>query len=107
MSDVVIITLATELSRLRVLTDAESEWLEQAIRREDRRNGCKREFWSTEQDKRLRRMLERGKKVSQIAPLLNKSEGAVWSRLRVLRGTNGHRRRECEEGPMLMIVGQE
>lgn len=95
-SDQMIITLATELSRQRALTDVESRWLEAAIRREDRRNGCKRSFWTRAEDRRLKRFLVRGKKVREIAPLMNKTEQAVWSRIRVLRGHTGHRGRAAQ-----------
>lgn len=91
--DSIVIELASCLNRFRSLTDAESRWLEASIRREERRKGNKREFWDRSLDSRLRRYLRRGKKVREIAPLIGKSEGAIWSRIRVLRGNRGHRRK--------------
>lgn len=91
--DAIVIELANRLNRFRSLASDELDWLEAAVRREERRKGHKREFWDRSLDRRLRRYLGRGKKVREIAPLLGKTELAVWSRIRVLKGHTGHRRK--------------
>jgi hypothetical protein len=84
--DMVLIDLATSLSKCRVLSDRESRWLEAAIRREDRRLGLGRPFWETRDDQRLKRLLKRGKRPREIARQMpGRTEQAIWSRIRQLR----------------------
>jgi DNA-binding NarL/FixJ family response regulator len=88
----IIIEALTRLGRHRALKDDESNWLERAVRKQTRAEGRKRPYWTTAMDSRLSRMLRRGKKVPEIAEAMDKTQGAIWSRIRLLKGNIGHRR---------------
>lgn len=84
--DQTIIALAEALGRCRALSNQESIWLERAVRREDVRTGrvCVREGWSTTDDARLIRRLEKVKP-AQIAKELNRSLPSVYQRIEKLK----------------------
>lgn len=73
------------LSRTRPLTQGEALRLERALRRRGEPKGQR--VWTRSDISRLRRYLLRGKKPAQIAPLLNRTERAVWCRMRMLGWT--------------------
>lgn len=92
--DEIIVALAEKLGKERALDNEESRWLEQALRREDRRNGRGRLFWKPNEDLRLKRMFraqverrdgEVTRKVRNVAREMGRTEQAVWSRIRFLR----------------------
>lgn len=104
-SDTMIVELATSLSRQRALSDTESQWLEGALRREDRRNGIKRPFWEVKDDQALKRHLKRGRTVREISRIMDRSDDSIWSRIRFLRrkGKLGY----IEQGPVAAGPGEE
>jgi len=67
------------LSRTRPLSPSEVLQLERAVRRKAGLVGLKR--WTKRDLARLKRYLERGKKPAKIAPLLGRTERAVWLRI--------------------------
>jgi hypothetical protein len=73
------------ISRTRALTPAETLRLERVLRRCGEPKGQR--LWTRSDISRLRRYLLRGKKPKQIAPLLNRTERAVWCRMRMLGWT--------------------
>lgn len=71
-----IISVLEAKSRARPLSDAEVLQLERAIIRSGE---CRRQRWWTRGEiRRLKRYLDRGKKPANIAPLLGRTERAVW-----------------------------
>lgn len=84
--DEVIVELATALGGVRKLTDRESYFLEKSVRliaaAADTRQT---EPWNGEQDFAVISMLGDGAKGKEIAGHLERSEEAIWSRIRYLR----------------------
>lgn len=73
------------ISRTRPLTRREEYLLEKAIIRSGE---CRRQRWWTRGDVvRLRRYLIRGKKPAQIAPLMGRTERAIWRKMYLLGWT--------------------
>lgn len=80
------------LSRTRALTPSETLRLERALRRRGEPKGQR--AWTRSDISRLRRYLLRGKRPAQIAPLLNRTERAIWRRMTLLGWTV----RDAEKG---------
>ncbi|HJR82567.1 MAG TPA: hypothetical protein VJ775_01445 [Sphingomicrobium sp.] len=102
--DGIVIELATSLNRHRSLSDQESQWLEQALRRQNRRawhnrgtrgNNPTRIAWEPKHDVSLKRLLRRGRKPREIARAMGRTEGAILTRIRDLR-----RAGRLEQAPM-------
>ena len=106
VADEIIVALAEKLGRERMLTEQESRWLEQALRRTMRAAGLKRGFWQAKDDVALKRHLRRGRTAKDIARAMGRSVDAVRSRIRVLRGNTGHRRK-VPQGPMAWLEQDE
>lgn len=69
-------------SRLRSLTDSEARRLFWAIQRKERGDNRKGQRpWTISDMSRLKRLLKRGKKPAQIAPILGRTERAVWRKI--------------------------
>jgi hypothetical protein len=85
-ADEIIVELATELCKLRALSDRESGFLERALRRIARNDGRRTEEWTGEHDIELIVLLKEGKRPKHIAPLIDRTEGAVWRRIHKLGG---------------------
>lgn len=85
-ADEIILELATELCKLRTLTERESGFLERALRRIARNDGRRTEEWTGELDVEMIVMLKEGKRPRHIAPLIDRTEGAVWRRIHKLGG---------------------
>jgi hypothetical protein len=85
--DEIVIELANALNRFRSLTDRESRWLYDAIRRERYVAGNER-YWKPTDIAKLTRMIRRGRKPRDIAKTLGRTEQAVWSKIRMLRRQN-------------------
>lgn len=72
------------LSRTRPLTQLEVIRLERALKARRERKGetkVKPHPWSRSELSRLRRYLSRGKKPAQIAPLIKRTERAIWRKM--------------------------
>lgn len=87
------------LSRTRPLTMLETLRLERALRRRSEPKGQKP--WTRRDMDRLRRYLLRGKKPREIAPLMKRTERAIWRRMTVLGWTV----RSAEKGSIAMPAG--
>lgn len=105
-TDEIIVALAEKLGKERALDNQESRWLEQALRRHLRSTGVKRGFWRPKDDLALKRHLRRNRMVREIARAMGKTEDAIRSRIRVLRGNTGHRRKR-EQGHVAAQFGAE
>ena len=75
------------ISRARPLTPRETVHLDLALRRRGQRKGQR--YWTRSDINRLRRYLLRGKKPAQIAPLMNRTERAIWRKMYKLGWTVG------------------
>lgn len=73
------------ISRTRALTPLETLRLERALRRRSEPKGQR--AWTRSDVSRLRRYLERGKKPAQIAPLINRTERAIWYKMQKMGWT--------------------
>jgi hypothetical protein len=67
------------ISRERALSPLESLRLERAMRRTAEPKGQK--LWTSSDLRRLRAYLSRGKKPAQIAPMLGRTERAIWRKI--------------------------
>lgn len=88
--DEVIVVLATELSRCRVLSDQESRWLERSLREHDRRAGGvgyygTKDRWTRQDDAQVCAMTSDGRTANEIARELKRTPMSVRSRVRFLR----------------------
>lgn len=63
-------------SRIRPLTAREAHCLALALKRDEPRKGQKP--WTRDELSRLKRLLKRGRKPAQIAPILGRTERAIW-----------------------------
>lgn len=63
------------ISRTRPLSDSETRRLYEALRH---REGFGQKRWTAGEVRRLKAYLRRGKKPANIAPLLGRTERAVW-----------------------------
>lgn len=66
------------LGRTRELSPLESRQLEEAMRHGERKG---QRAWTRFDDRKLLQLLERGKKPRNIAPILGRTERAVWRRI--------------------------
>ena len=73
-----VIDALTAISRTRPLTPSESRRLEEALHQSERKG---QRIWTRGDDRRLLRLLERGKRPRHIAPILGRTERAVWRRM--------------------------
>jgi hypothetical protein len=70
------------ISRERPLTESETRRLAWAIQHRARGDNSKgQKPWTRDELSRLRRYLKRGKKPAQIAPLLGRTERAIWRKI--------------------------
>lgn len=85
--DEAVIALATELNRFRSLSDVESRILERAMCRKMRSEGCYSVFrrWSATDDAKLLNMRSAGLPGAHMARVLNRTEAAIYGRLRDLK----------------------
>lgn len=83
--DEIIVELAEALGRERALTERESLFLEQALRRLNRQP---QDEWTAEQDMALVRLADEGGDVREVARALVRTEDAIRSRIRELRKRN-------------------
>jgi hypothetical protein len=81
-----IVELANELSLHRPLRERESVWLEAAMARLRRLDERLTEPWTAEHDLHLISLLKEGKRPPDIAPVMERTVGALWRRINKLGG---------------------
>lgn len=97
-----LIKLAESLNRYRSLSDEETDWLEHALRVEAKIEGRSRNmdagkrFWNGD-ERKLKKMLARGKSPDQIAITLQRTPSAVYRKMHKLGLRCGQAQLEAAE----------
>jgi hypothetical protein len=81
-----VIELAEALGRERGLSERESMFLETALRYIRRKDPRRLAPWTGEDEMELVRMLREGMRPKQIAPVIDRTIGAVWRQIGKLGG---------------------